>query len=101
MSAKTIKTRPWDSAEHLQTEDDIAEYFEACLREGGDDPAFIAHALGVIARARGMAQVARDTGISREGLYKALSHEGNPSFATILKVVKALGLELHGSKASA
>ncbi|MEM5312233.1 addiction module antidote protein [Paraburkholderia sp. JHI869] len=101
MSAKTIKTRPWDSAEHLQTEDDIAEYFEACLREGGDDPAFIAHALGVIARARGMAQVARDTGISREGLYKALSYEGNPSFATILKVVKALGLELHGSKASA
>ncbi|MEM5422792.1 MULTISPECIES: addiction module antidote protein [Paraburkholderia] len=101
MSAKTIKTRPWDSAEHLQTEDDIAEYFEACLREGGDDPAFIAHALGVIARARGMAQVARDTGISREGLYKALSREGNPSFATILKVVKALGLELHGSKASA
>ncbi|WP_069268456.1 addiction module antidote protein [Paraburkholderia nodosa] len=101
MSAKTIKTRPWDSAEHLQTEDDIAEYFEACLREGGDDPAFIAHALGVIARARGMAQVARDTGISREGLYKALSREGNPSFVTILKVVKALGLELHGSKASA
>ncbi|WP_395067144.1 addiction module antidote protein [Paraburkholderia silvatlantica] len=101
MSAKTIKTRPWDSAEHLQTEDDIAEYFEACLREGGDDPAFVTHALGVIARARGMAQVARDTGISREGLYKALSREGNPSFATILKVVKALGLELHGSKASA
>ena len=101
MSRKTIKTRPWDSAEHLQTEDDIAEYFEACLREGGDDHTFIAHALGVIARARGMAQVARDTGISREGLYKALSGEGNPSFGTILKVVKALGLELHGSKASA
>jgi probable addiction module antidote protein len=101
MSGKIIKTRPWDSAEHLQTEDDIAEYFEACLREGGDDPAFIAHALGVIARARGMAQVARETGISREGLYKALSREGNPSFATILKVIKALGLELHGSKASA
>jgi probable addiction module antidote protein len=101
MSGKTIKTRPWDSAEHLKTEDDISEYFEACLREGGDDPAYIAHALGVIARARGMAQVARDTGISREGLYKALSAEGNPSFGTILKVVKALGLELHGSKASA
>ncbi len=100
MTRTTIKTRPWDSAEHLQTEDDIADYFEACLREGGDDPAFIAHSLGVIARARGMAQVARDTGISREGLYKALSSEGNPSFATILKVVKALGLELHGSKAS-
>lgn len=94
-----IKTRPWDSAEHLKTEDDIVEYFEACLLEGGDDPAFIAHALGVIARARGMAQVARDAGMSREGLYKALSIEGNPSFGTILKVIKALGLQLHGSKA--
>jgi len=99
MTSARIKTRPWDSAEHLQTEDDIAEYFDACLQEGGDDPAFIAHALGVIARARGMEQVARDSGISREGLYKALSEDGNPSFGTILKVVKALGLQLHGSKA--
>ncbi len=98
---ETIKTRPWDSAEHLKTEEDFAEYFEACLLEGGDDPAFIAHALGVIARARGMAQVARDAGLSREGLYKALSTEGNPSFGTILKVIKALGLQLHGSKAPA
>jgi probable addiction module antidote protein len=96
-----IKTRPWDSAEHLKTEDDIAEYFEACLLEGGDDPAFIAHVLGVIARARGMSQVARDAGITREGLYKALSADGNPSFGTILKVIKALGLQLHGSKAHA
>jgi probable addiction module antidote protein len=62
-----IKTRSWDSAEHLKTEADMAEYFEACLLEGGDDPAYLAHALGVIARARGMAQLARDTGISREG----------------------------------
>ena len=61
-----IKTRPWDSAEHLKTDDDMAEYFDACLREAGDDPAFIAHALGVIARARGMSQVARDAGLSRE-----------------------------------
>ena len=99
MTAAKIKTSPWDSAEYLQTEDDIAEYFDACLQEGGDDPAFIAHALGVIACARGMAQVARDTGISREGLYKALSEDGNPSFGTILKVVRALGLQLHGSKA--
>lgn len=96
-----IKTRPWDSAEHLQTLDDIAEYFEACLQEGGDDPAFIAHALGVIARARGMTQVARDAGVTREGLYKALSSDGNPSFDTILKVIKALGLQLHASKAPA
>jgi probable addiction module antidote protein len=99
MTVTKIKTRPWDSVEYLQTEDDIADYFDACLQEGGDDPAFIAHALGVIARARGMAQVARDSGISREGLYKALSQDGNPSFGTILKVVKALGLQLHGSKA--
>lgn len=97
----TIKTTPWDSAQYLRTEDDVAEYFEACLQEGGDDPAFIAHALGVIARARGMAQVARDSGLTREGLYKALSSEGNPSFSTILKVIKALGLQLHGSKAHA
>jgi probable addiction module antidote protein len=96
-----IKTRPWDSAEHLKTEDDIAEYFEACLQEGGDDPAFIAHALGVIARARGMSQVARDVGVSREGLYKSLSGDGNPSFDTILKVIRALGLQLHASKAHA
>ena len=95
-----IKTRPWDSAQHLKTEEDIAEYFDACLQEGGDDPAFIAHALGVIARARGMSQVARDAGISREGLYKALSDEGNPSFGTIRKVIKALGLQLHGAKAA-
>ncbi|WP_116137913.1 addiction module antidote protein [Trinickia diaoshuihuensis] len=95
-----VKTRPWDSADHLKTEEDIAEYFDACLVEGGDDPAFIAHALGVIARARGMSQVARDAGISREGLYKALSAEGNPSFGTILKVIKALGLQLHGSRAA-
>jgi probable addiction module antidote protein len=96
-----IKTRQWDSAEHLKTEADMAEYFEACLLEGGDDPAFLAHALGVIARARGMAQLARDTGISREGLYKALSEDGTPSFATIIKVIRALGLELHAAPAHA
>jgi probable addiction module antidote protein len=100
MTAAKIKTSPWDSADYLKTEDDIAGYLEACLQEAGDDPAFIAHALGVIARARGMAQVARDSGISREGLYKALSEDGNPSFGTILKVVKALGLQLHASKAA-
>ncbi|WP_179401914.1 addiction module antidote protein [Burkholderia guangdongensis] len=97
----TIRTRPWDSAEHLKTEADMAEYLEASLVEGGDDPAFIAHALGVIARARGMAQLARDTGISREGLYKALSEDGNPSFATILKVIRALGIELHATPSHA
>jgi len=92
-----IKLKKWDSAEHLKTEEDIAFFFDACLEEAGDDPAFIAKALGTIARARGMSQLARDTGMSREGLYKSLSGEGNPEFATILKVIKALGLKLHAA----
>lgn len=90
----TIKLRKWDSAEHLKTEEDMALYLEACFEEAGDDAAFIAKALGTIARAKGMAQLARDTGLGRESLYKALSGEGNPSFATILKVMRALGLRL-------
>lgn len=89
------KFKKWDSAEYLKTEEDLAEYFDACIEEAGDDPAFIAKSLGTIARARGMSQLARDTGISREGLYKALSGEGNPEFSTILKVMHALGLQLH------
>lgn len=68
------------------------KYLQACLEEAGDDAAFIAKALGVIARAKGMTGLARDTGLGRESLYKALSEEGNPSFATILKVSQALGL---------
>ncbi|EEW40145.1 putative addiction module antidote protein [Klebsiella pneumoniae subsp. rhinoscleromatis ATCC 13884] len=90
-----LKLRKWDSAEHLKTEEDIVAYLEACIEEAGDDAAFIAAALGDVARARGMTQLARDTGIGRESLYKALSGEGNPSFGTILKVMKALGLRLH------
>ena len=93
----TIKLRKWDSAEHLQTDEDMALYLEACLEEAGDDPAFIAKALGTIARAKGMSQLARDTGLGRESLYKALSGEGNPSFATILKVISALGVQLHAT----
>lgn len=84
----------YDSADYLKTSEDIALYLEACIEEAGNDPAFIAHALGVVAHARNMSQLARDTGISREGLYKALSGEGNPSFATVLKVADALGLKL-------
>ncbi|MBU2854400.1 addiction module antidote protein [Acidithiobacillus ferriphilus] len=90
-----IKLTRWDSAEYLRTEEDIAAYLDACMEEAGDDAAFIGMALGNIARARGMTQLARDTGLGRESLYKALSGEGNPSFATILKVVNALGLRLH------
>jgi probable addiction module antidote protein len=88
-----------DTAEFLKTDEDMAAYLDACLEEAGDDPAFIAHALGVIARARGMTQLARDTGLARENLYKALSIDGNPEFGTILKVVKALGLKLHAQTA--
>lgn len=77
----------------------MAEYLNACIEEAGDDPAFIAKALGTIARARGMSQVAKDAGVSRESLYRALSGNGNPEFGTILKVVKALGLRLHSSAA--
>lgn len=90
----TLKTTPWDSAEYLKTEEDIAAYIEACMEEGGDDPAFIAQALGVVARARNMSQVARDAGLTREGLYKALGENGNPSVDTVWKLAKALGFRL-------
>ncbi len=93
----TVMLRKWDSAEHLKTDEDMALYLEACLEEAGDDAAFIAKALGNIARAKGMSQLARETGLGRESLYKALSGEGNPSFATILKVVHALGIRLHAA----
>ncbi|TBW32192.1 putative addiction module antidote protein [Azotobacter chroococcum] len=83
----------WDVVDHLATEEDMALYLEACLEE--NDPALLAAALGDIARARGMAQLARDTGLTREGLYKALSADGNPSLATIMKVMGALGIKLH------
>ncbi len=87
------KTRRWDAAEHLETEEDMAAYLEAALEEG--DPSLVAAALGDIARAKGMTEIARKSGLGRESLYKALSPDGNPEFATILKVVEALGLKLH------
>ena len=96
--AKTATT-PWDPADHLKTDEDMAAYLEAALEEG--DPALVAAALGDIARAKGMTQVARDAGLGRESLYKALSPAGNPEFATILKVVSALGLQLHAAPAGA
>ena len=89
-----LKLTKWDSAEHLKDEEDIALYLEACFNEAGDDAAFIAKALGEIARARGMTQLAKDTGLGRESLYKALSGEGNPSFATVLKVMHSMGIKL-------
>jgi probable addiction module antidote protein len=89
------KTRIWDPALHLTSQEDMAAYLEAALQEG--DPTLIAAALGDIARAKGMSQIARDTGLGRESLYKALSAEGNPEFGTIMKVIAALGLQLHAS----
>jgi probable addiction module antidote protein len=96
---RKTKTTRYDVAEHLRTPEEMAAYLEACLDEAEGDAAFIAKALGDIARARGMTQVARDTGLSRESLYKALSGERSPDFDTILKVVNALGLRLHAEAA--
>ena len=96
--AKTVTIR-YDVAEHLRTPEEMAAYLEVCLEEANGDAAFIAKALGDIARARGMSQVARDAGLSRESLYKALSGERSPNFDTILKVVAALGMKLHAEVA--
>lgn len=93
MTKKKLNTTPYDSAEYLRNEKDIAAYLDAALENG--DPALVRHALNVIARARGMTQIARDSGIARESLYKALSESGNPEFTTVLKVVRALGLRFH------
>lgn len=91
---KTTTTR-YDVSEHLRTPREMAAYLEACIEEADGDATFIAKALGDIARAKGMSQVARDAGLSRESLYKALSGDRAPSFDTVLKVVSALGLKLH------
>lgn len=89
------KLRKFDPANYLKSEKDIAAYLGACFIEAGDNPAFIAAALGDIARASGISKLAEKTGMTRPGLYKALSREGNPSFAAVLKVVRAMGLEFH------
>ena len=91
------KTRPWDAAAHLKTDADMVAYLEAALTEG--DPALVTAALGDIARAKGMSRIARKAGLGRESLYKALSAGGNPEFATVLKVVDALGLRLRAGRA--
>jgi probable addiction module antidote protein len=84
----------YDTVDYLKSNADMVAYLEACMEEAGDDPAFIAAALGDIARAHGMVRLAKDTGMTREGLYKALNKDSNPSFGTVLKVMKALGLKL-------
>lgn len=98
MAKKTMTTK-YDVAEHLRTPEEMAAYFEASLEEANGDAAFVAKALGDIARARGMSRVARDAGLSRESLYRALSGERSPGFDTILKLVHALGLKLHAEAA--
>jgi len=89
MALETIR---YDTADHLKTKEDIAAYLEAVFEDG--DPALITHALGVIARAEGMTEVAKQAGLTRASLYKALSADGHPEFATVLKVVQALGLKM-------
>lgn len=93
-SVKT-KTSVYDVSEHLRTPEEMVAYLDAWLDEAPEDAAGIARAFGDIARAKGMSQVAKDAGLSRESLYRALSAEGNPSFVTVLKVAKALGVRLH------
>lgn len=92
---RAVRTTTYDVADYLNSPEDIAAYLEAWLTEAPDDATGIARALGDVARAKGMTQVAKDAGLSRESLYRALSPEGNPSFATVLKVAKALGVRLH------
>ncbi|MCY3802594.1 MAG: putative addiction module antidote protein [Chloroflexi bacterium] len=91
------QTRPWDAADYVETDEDVVAYLEAAFEDG--DPGLIAAALGDVARARGMTRIAAKAGLGRESLYKALSPNGNPEFATVLKVMQALGLRLHPSPA--
>ena len=98
-TSNKTKTVPYDVAEQLRTPEEMAAYLDAWLDEAPDDAAGIARALGDIARAKGMSQVARDAGLSRESLDKALSENGNPSFVTVLKVARALGVRLHAEAA--
>lgn len=92
-----VETFPYDTARYLETDQAVAAYIEAVLEDG--DPALVAEAIGVVARARGMSQIARETGLSRESLYRSLSKDGNPELATILKVLKALGVRLSAAPA--
>lgn len=90
----------WDAADYLETEEDMALYLDACLEEDSGDGSLVRAALNDIARARGMTQLARDTGLTREGLYRALSASGNPEFSTVFKVIKALKMKLHATPAT-
>ncbi len=93
-AAEKLGIKPFDAAEYLQSDEDCSAYLQACLEQAPDDAAVFSKALGDIARARGMMQLAKDTGLTREGLYKALGEKGNPSFGTVMKVMHALGLNI-------
>ena len=90
-----VKLTRWDVVDYLDTEEDMALYLDACMEEDNGDGALIRTALNNIARAKGMGRLAESAGMTRQGLYKALSSEGNPSFATMMKIIKALGVKLH------
>ena len=94
-AAAQLGIQPFEAADYLQSDEDCAQYLQACMEQAPEDAALFAKAIGDIARARGMAQLARDTGLTREGLYKALGDQGNPSFATVVKVMRALGLQFN------
>lgn len=98
--AKPVKLSRWDSAEYLQSEADVAAYFEAAVEEAGDDPAYMLHVLNTIARARGMMKLANDAGLTRGGLYKALAPDAKPSFQTVAKIAKALGFRVTFTRAA-
>ena len=89
-----VELKKWDLQDHLKTDEDRQAYLEAALEEAGDDPVYIAHILGDIAKSYGMTKLAQETGLSREGLYKSFGKQGNPSFVTVSKVANALGLKL-------
>lgn len=93
----SLETTPYDSADYLNSPEDIAFYLEAAFEDG--DPALIAHALGVVARAKGMSQLAKDAGVTREALYKALTADGDPKLSTFVGVMKALGMRLSAKAA--
>lgn len=95
MTKDTETFAPFDTADYLNSIEDVAGYLEAVIEEGDDDSTVIAQALGAIARSQNFSEIARQAGMSREGLYKALSSDGNPSLATVVKVARALGLRLH------
>lgn len=94
-AAAQLGIQPFDAADYLQSDEDCAQYLQACIDEAPEDAALFTKAVGDIARARGMMQLAKGTGITREGLYKALGEQGNPSFATVVKVMHALGLQFN------